>query len=158
MKNSTILREIDYVPALPSFPCKLIPSNRAADFCSKFIRMHDLLRSPRPSATSNEELHSHPGPSSLVPPAWTAIPQLPLQVKASRLLYSQVPERLALGGTMPSLFQPPSDSSRNYLRRGEWTREEEMYAKRMIDAFNKGYLKIPHGATLRSFLAERLFW
>jgi hypothetical protein len=43
-------------------------------------------------------------------------------------------------------------------RKGKWTEEEEMYTKKLIDAFNSGYLKIASGTTLRSFLAERLFW
>ncbi len=43
-------------------------------------------------------------------------------------------------------------------RKGKWTEEEESYTKKLIDAFNQGYLKIASGTTLRSFLAERLFW
>ena len=43
-------------------------------------------------------------------------------------------------------------------RKGKWTEEEEMYTKKLIDAFNSGCLKIASGTTLRSFLAERLFW
>lgn len=44
------------------------------------------------------------------------------------------------------------------LRKGKWTEEEELYTKKLIDAFNTGYLRIGGGTTLRSFLAERLFW
>lgn len=43
-------------------------------------------------------------------------------------------------------------------RKGKWTEEEEFYAKKLIDAFNGGYLKVSSGTTLRSFLAERLYW
>ena len=43
-------------------------------------------------------------------------------------------------------------------RKGKWSEEEEMYTKKLIDAFNSGCLKIASGTTLRSFLAERLFW
>lgn len=43
-------------------------------------------------------------------------------------------------------------------RKGKWTEEEELYTKKLIDAFNSGFLKIASGTTLRSFLAERLFW
>ena len=43
-------------------------------------------------------------------------------------------------------------------RKGKWTEEEEAFTKKLIDAFNGGYLKIASGTTLRSFLAERLFW
>ena len=43
-------------------------------------------------------------------------------------------------------------------RKGKWTEEEEFYAKKLIDAFNGGYLKVSNGTTLRSFLAERLCW
>ena len=43
-------------------------------------------------------------------------------------------------------------------RKGKWSEEEELYTKKLIDAFNSGCLKIASGTTLRSFLAERLFW
>lgn len=44
------------------------------------------------------------------------------------------------------------------LRKGKWCEEEEFYTKKLIDAFNGGYLKVSSGTTLRSFLAERLCW
>jgi hypothetical protein len=44
------------------------------------------------------------------------------------------------------------------LRKGKWTEEEESYTKKLIDVFSSGYLRIATGTTLRSFLAERLFW
>jgi hypothetical protein len=45
---------------------------------------------------------------------------------------------------------------RQHLRRGKWTLEEEEYVARAIRDFNNGYLKAPPGATLRSFLSEKL--
>lgn len=45
---------------------------------------------------------------------------------------------------------------RQPLRRGKWTIEEEEYVARAIKDFNNGYLKAPPGATLRSYLSEKL--
>lgn len=53
-----------------------------------------------------------------------------------------------LAGFMPKLS----------WRKGKWTEEEEIFTKKLIDAFNGGYLKVPSNTTLRSFLAERLCW
>ncbi|OQR84273.1 hypothetical protein ACHHYP_13560 [Achlya hypogyna] len=58
------------------------------------------------------------------------------------------------------LGRPPTAafSSVNALghRTGYWLREEQMYAHKLIDCFLKGYLDLPKGVTLRSFLADRL--
>ena len=43
-------------------------------------------------------------------------------------------------------------------RKGKWIDEEELYTRKLIEAFNSGYLKIPTGTTLRSFLSEKLSW
>lgn len=43
-------------------------------------------------------------------------------------------------------------------RKGKWIDEEGVYTKKLIEAFNSGWLKIPSGTTLRSFLAEQLSW
>jgi hypothetical protein len=43
-------------------------------------------------------------------------------------------------------------------RKGKWTHEEESYANKMIEFFNKGFLKIPAGTTLRAYLSEKLHW
>jgi len=42
------------------------------------------------------------------------------------------------------------------LRKGKWTAEEENYTSCIIQDFNKGYLPIVAGTTLRSFLSEKL--
>mmetsp|Transcript_4057 Transcript_4057/g.13332 ORF Transcript_4057/g.13332 Transcript_4057/m.13332 type:complete len:277 (+) Transcript_4057:272-1102(+) len=42
------------------------------------------------------------------------------------------------------------------LRRGKWTREEEVYVKRIIEDFNNGTLEAAPGTTLRNFLSEKL--
>ena len=45
------------------------------------------------------------------------------------------------------------------LRKGKWTIEEEQYANKIIDVFNKGYLTdVVSGVTLRSYLSDRLRW
>jgi len=44
------------------------------------------------------------------------------------------------------------------LRKGKWTTEEENYANKIIELFNKGLLQIPIGTTLRSYLSEKLNW
>ena len=46
-----------------------------------------------------------------------------------------------------------------FLRKGKWTIEEEQYANKIIDVFNKGYLTdVGSGTTLRSYLSDRLRW
>lgn len=52
---------------------------------------------------------------------------------------------------------PPAYSKMAW-RKGKWLDEEEAYTKKLIEAFNAGYLNIPSGTTLRSFLSERLSW
>ena len=47
---------------------------------------------------------------------------------------------------------------RGPLRKGKWTMEEEQYANKIINYFNKGLLGIPNGTTLRSYLSEKLNW
>jgi hypothetical protein len=42
------------------------------------------------------------------------------------------------------------------LRRGKWTREEELYTERIIEDFGLGYLRIGQGTTLRNYLSQEL--
>mmetsp|Transcript_63849 Transcript_63849/g.71464 ORF Transcript_63849/g.71464 Transcript_63849/m.71464 type:complete len:743 (-) Transcript_63849:1802-4030(-) len=42
------------------------------------------------------------------------------------------------------------------LRKGKWTIEEEEYTSRIIQYFSTGLLILPNGATLRSYLADKL--
>lgn len=44
------------------------------------------------------------------------------------------------------------------VRKGKWSEEEELLTKKLINAFYDGYLQVPVGTTLRSFLSEMLFW
>jgi hypothetical protein len=44
------------------------------------------------------------------------------------------------------------------IRKGKWTLEEEAYANKMIEFFNRGLLRIPPGTTLRAYLSEKLHW
>ena len=53
---------------------------------------------------------------------------------------------------------PPAYMPKLSWRKGKWTEEEEIFTKKLIDAFNGGYLKVSSSTTLRSFLAERLCW
>jgi len=46
--------------------------------------------------------------------------------------------------------------TRQRLRKGKWTIEEEEYTSRIIQYFSTGLLTLPDGATLRSYLAEKL--
>ncbi len=41
-------------------------------------------------------------------------------------------------------------------RKGNWTAEEEIYARELIRAFQDGWVEIPDGTFLRAFLSERL--
>jgi hypothetical protein len=49
-----------------------------------------------------------------------------------------------------------SPKSKNPLRRGKWTVEEEGYVARVIQDFNSGFLDAPAGTTLRTYLSEKL--
>ena len=57
--------------------------------------------------------------------------------------------------TLPNIayIQP---NYKHLWRKGKWTEEEEVYTKKLIEVFNSGYLRIPSGTTLRSFLSEKL--
>ena len=44
------------------------------------------------------------------------------------------------------------------LRKGKWSEEEEALTKQLISSFNSGFLQVPIGTTLRTYLSERLFW
>jgi hypothetical protein len=44
------------------------------------------------------------------------------------------------------------------LRKGKWTSEEEAYVSRIIHDFNKGFLPLLPGTTLRGYLSEKLNW
>ena len=50
--------------------------------------------------------------------------------------------------------KPKSD--RCNLRKGKWTADEEEYTSTVINHFRNGLLILPEGATLRSFLAQKL--
>lgn len=66
--------------------------------------------------------------------------------------------------TTPSSASQNDFTSRNMnpptivasLRRGKWTYEEEAYVMKMIEFFQDGLLPIAPGATLRSYLSEKL--
>ncbi|KAG5179151.1 hypothetical protein JKP88DRAFT_247567 [Tribonema minus] len=42
------------------------------------------------------------------------------------------------------------------VRKGKWTPEEEAYTSRIIRDFNNGYLPLPPGTTLRTYLSDKL--
>jgi len=42
------------------------------------------------------------------------------------------------------------------LRRGKWTQEEEAFVARAIHDFNCGFLNVPAGTTLRTYLSDKL--
>ena len=65
---------------------------------------------------------------------------------------------LAMGHPGFRMPIPPQAYSKMSWRKGKWLDEEEAYTKKLIEAFNAGYLNIPSGTTLRSFLSERLSW
>jgi hypothetical protein len=54
--------------------------------------------------------------------------------------------------------EPASTLKDVSLRKGKWTTEEENYANKIINLFNRGILPIPAGTTLRSYLSEKLHW
>lgn len=56
--------------------------------------------------------------------------------------------------TAPSAKRPRP--SREGVRRGKWTSEEQAYADRLIRDFEAGILPLENGATLRAFLSKKL--
>lgn len=113
---------------------------------SKFLP-NTVAASAEPASTSSLA-HFVPTSSSSRPPT------------GLELLYN--PEMLetdAQGAWMtltPRLF-PPFYQKAGW-RKGKWLEEEEAYTKKLIEAFNAGYLNLPSGTTLRCFLSERLSW
>mmetsp|Transcript_14432 Transcript_14432/g.21421 ORF Transcript_14432/g.21421 Transcript_14432/m.21421 type:complete len:315 (-) Transcript_14432:172-1116(-) len=47
--------------------------------------------------------------------------------------------------------------NKKFVRKGKWTAEEEAYTSRIIHDFQHGFLNIPEGTTLRSYLSEKLY-
>jgi hypothetical protein len=46
--------------------------------------------------------------------------------------------------------------TRENVRRGKWTQEEQIYAERLIRNFEAGLLPLENGATLRAYLSKKL--
>lgn len=65
---------------------------------------------------------------------------------------------ISLGSNSSWISEKTSSYPKISLRKGKWLEEEEIYTKKLIEAFNLGYLNVPNGTTLRSFLSERLCW
>jgi len=57
---------------------------------------------------------------------------------------------------IPKKSSTDSKPDRSKLRKGKWTVEEEEYTSRIIQHFSSGLLTLPEGATLRSYLADKL--
>ena len=64
----------------------------------------------------------------------------------------------AAAGYYTSRMGMPPSVPKPLWRKGKWLDEEEAYTKKLIEAFNSGFLNISSGTTLRSFLSERLSW
>ena len=61
-----------------------------------------------------------------------------------------------VGESGPFICRAQSPKPAGALRKGKWTAEEENYTSCIIQDFNKGYLPIVAGTTLRSFLSEKV--
>lgn len=59
-------------------------------------------------------------------------------------------------GNAGNVSEKRAKKDRSNLRKGKWTREEEEYTIRIIHHSRNGGLKLPEGATLRSYLADTL--
>lgn len=57
---------------------------------------------------------------------------------------------------VPGIYTNDTSNKKGKLRKGKWTIEEEEYTSRIIQYFSTGLLTLPDGATLRSYLAEKL--
>lgn len=77
---------------------------------------------------------------------------------------SQTASRKSVGDNNPPSIGNSAAASKRaakkvQLRKGKWTDEEELFTKKLIDAFNNGVLlNVSVGTTLRSFLSEKLWW
>jgi len=61
--------------------------------------------------------------------------------------------------SIPYIFRDSNTSpslSGKALRRGKWTQEEEAFVARAINDFNCGFLNVPAGTTLRTYLSDKL--
>ena len=61
--------------------------------------------------------------------------------------------------SMPYISRESESSpllSSKTLRRGKWTQEEEAFVARAINDFNCGFLNVPAGTTLRTYLSDKL--
>ncbi|OQR96303.1 hypothetical protein THRCLA_07325 [Thraustotheca clavata] len=59
-------------------------------------------------------------------------------------------------GLVKGKLSKPSPPKNSTKRSGRWTKEEEDYATRLINDFDKGILPLPDGILLRMFLAKTL--
>ena len=71
---------------------------------------------------------------------------------------SHLLERDSLKSTSVVSSQPLKRlrQSREGVRRGKWTTEEQAYADRLIRNFEAGLLPLENGATLRAYLSKKL--
>eukprot|EP00537_Pseudo-nitzschia_pungens_P013966 CAMPEP_0172383664 /NCGR_PEP_ID=MMETSP1061-20121228/1523_1 /TAXON_ID=37318 /ORGANISM="Pseudo-nitzschia pungens, Strain cf. pungens" /LENGTH=786 /DNA_ID=CAMNT_0013111989 /DNA_START=203 /DNA_END=2563 /DNA_ORIENTATION=+ len=84
-------------------------------------------------------------------------PTAPAPLKANR--QQQRAPTQSQSQSQNSTSAPAADvgkKSKQKLRKGKWTIEEEEYTSRIIQYFSTGLLTLPDGATLRSYLAEKL--
>jgi hypothetical protein len=69
---------------------------------------------------------------------------------------SMTGSRRTMSGQMDEMMSPGGKDAS--LRKGKWTTEEENYANKIINLFNRGLLPIAAGTTLRSYLSDTLQW
>lgn len=101
-------------------------------------------------------------PHALPPPtAPTSMPhQPPGMLLDAPAAPATVCSAMAIDNNNPDAAQPPNAKrprpTREGVRRGKWTSEEQAYADRLIRDFEAGALPLENGATLRAFLSKKL--
>eukprot|EP00616_Rhizochromulina_sp_CCMP1243_P009266 CAMPEP_0118970552 /NCGR_PEP_ID=MMETSP1173-20130426/7423_1 /TAXON_ID=1034831 /ORGANISM="Rhizochromulina marina cf, Strain CCMP1243" /LENGTH=411 /DNA_ID=CAMNT_0006919927 /DNA_START=301 /DNA_END=1536 /DNA_ORIENTATION=+ len=144
---------------LPGVPTGLAGSKRPSPPTVTPAENHEASSPPSTPASHAVSVQPHITtsvftPGSLVAPA-TAIGASVAPVFAA-------PSQPASGGTNPSESDTSHQQakrlrvSREGVRRGKWTTEEQTYADRLIRDFEAGILPLENGATLRAYLSKKL--
>lgn len=110
-----------------------------------------------PSAVVASSTSTSSNPIAHIPTSSSSFrPQTELELLHNPELLMEANAQSAWMALTPRLF-PPFYQKAGW-RKGKWLEEEEAYTKKLIEAFNAGYLNLPGGTTLRCFLSERLSW
>jgi len=74
----------------------------------------------------------------------------------SNFVHSDIPREAENNENMCTGSKRARSGTRENVRRGKWTQEEQIYAERLIRNFEAGLLPLENGATLRAYLSKKL--